>query len=129
MKKFIPTDFNKEILIWFSFLVLVLMATNVLADTTSVGALASNIYGNFSRLTKLIIGGSYLAGIGFAVGAIMKFKAHKDQPTQITIGTPVALVFIAAALLFLPTILHIAGGTMFGGAGTALSGPSVTVFK
>ena len=129
MKKFIPTDFNKEILIWFSFLVLVLMATNVLADTTSVGALASNIYGNFSRLTKLIIGGSYLAGIGFAVGAIMKFKAHKDQPTQITIGTPVALVFIAAALLFLPTILHIAGGTMFGGAGTALSGPSGTVFK
>ena len=129
MKKFILTDSNKKILFSFSFLVLVLMATNVLAATTSVGALASNVFNNFGRLTKLIVGGSYLAGIGFAVGAVMKFKAHKDQPTQITVGTPVALVFISAALLFLPTILHIAGGTMFGGSGAALSGPSGTIFK
>ena len=48
----------------------------------------------------------------------MKFKQHKDNPAQIPIGTPVALVFIAAALLFLPTILNIAGTTMFGGSGT-----------
>ena len=129
MKKFILTDSNKKILFSFSFLVLVLMATNVLAATTSVGALASNVFNNFGRLTKLIVGGSYLAGIGFAVGAVMKFKAHKDQPTQITVGTPVALVFISAALLFLPTILHIAGGTMFGGSGAANSGPSGTIFK
>jgi hypothetical protein len=28
-----------------------------------------------------------------------------DSPTQIPIGTPIALVFIAAALLFIPSVL------------------------
>jgi intracellular multiplication protein IcmD len=37
----------------------------------------------------------------------MKFKQHKDNPTQTPIGTPIALVFIAAALLFLPSILGV----------------------
>jgi len=50
-------------------------------------------------------------------GAIAKFKQHKDNPTQIPIGTPIALLFIGAALLFLPTILQIAGGTIFGDGG------------
>ena len=72
--------------------------------------------------------GSYLAGLGFSVGAIMKFKAHKDNPTQIPIGTPVALVFISAALLFLPTILGIAGATMFSTGGGKTAGPEGSVF-
>jgi hypothetical protein len=36
--------------------------------------------------------------------AIIPFKQHKDGPTQIPTGTPISLEFIAAALLFLPTI-------------------------
>ena len=47
---------------------------------------------------------SYLGGLGFALVSIMKFKQHKDNPTQIPVGTALALVFIAAALLFLPTL-------------------------
>lgn len=97
------------------------------AAVTTIGGMASQIVGSFTSLAKLITAGSYLAGLGFSIGAIMKFKQHKDNPTQIPIGTPIALVFIAAALLFLPTILGIAGGTMFGqGANTA--GPTGTLF-
>ena len=43
----------------------------------------------------------------------MKFKAHKDNPTQVPIGTPIALSLIAALLLFLPSILGVAGETIF----------------
>jgi hypothetical protein len=75
------------------------------SSTQSIGELASSITSSFTNLTKLITAGSYLAGLGFSVGAIMKFKQHKDNPTQVPIGTPVALVYIAAALLFLPSIL------------------------
>lgn len=128
MKKLLSSITGKKLL-WVSFVGMFLILFADMASALNVGDMASNVYNNFTKLTKLIIGGSYLAGIGFAVGAIMKFKAHKDQPTQITVGTPVALVFISAALLFLPTILHIAGGTMFGGSGAANSGPSGTVFK
>ena len=75
----------------------------------SVGSVASSITDSFTNIAKLITAGSYLAGLGFSIGAIMKFKQHKDNPTQIPIGTPIALVFIAAALLFLPTILETTG--------------------
>ncbi|PWY56965.1 type IV secretion protein IcmD [Legionella qingyii] len=94
----------------------------------SIGGMASTITSSFTNLTKLITAGSYLAGLGFSIGAIMKFKQHKDNPTQIPIGTPIALVFIAAALLFLPSILGVTGVTMFGGSGGSTAGPTGTVY-
>nr|WP_241030200.1 type IV secretion protein IcmD [Legionella anisa] len=94
----------------------------------SIGNMASTITSSFTNLTKLITAGSYLAGLGFSIGAIMKFKQHKDNPTQIPIGTPIALVFIAAALLFLPSILGVTGVTMFGGSGGRTAGPTGTVY-
>jgi len=97
------------------------------AFSTNLGNMASSITSSFTNLAKLITAGSYLAGLGFSIGAIMKFKQHKDNPTQIPIGTPIALVFIAAALLFLPSILSVTGQTMFGGAGS-VAGPSGSVF-
>ncbi|WP_415582885.1 type IV secretion protein IcmD [Legionella worsleiensis] len=95
----------------------------------TIGSMASTITSSFTNLAKLITAGSYLAGLGFSIGAIMKFKQHKDNPTQIPIGTPIALVFIAAALLFLPSILGVTGQTMFGGSGGVTAGPTGTIFK
>ena len=96
------------------------------ATGQSLGQVASSITTSFESVTKLITAGSYIAGLGFAVSAIMKFKQHKDNPTQIPIGTPIALLFIAAALLFLPSVLGVAGQTLFGGG--SVSGPSGSVF-
>ncbi len=56
----------------------------------------------------------------------MKFKQHKDNPTQIPIGTPIALIFIGAALLFLPSILSVTGNTMFGTGGGSTAGSAGT---
>ncbi|MCL9683316.1 type IV secretion protein IcmD [Legionella maioricensis] len=97
------------------------------AASKSLGNMASSMTGSFTSVAKLITAGSYLAGLGFSIGAIMKFKQHKDNPTQVPIGTPIALVFIAAALLFLPSILGVTGQTMFGGAGKT-SGPSGSAY-
>lgn len=116
---------------WMACLSLMMVTGEALAGSTqnlTVGDMASEITSSFSQLTKLITAGSYLAGLAFSIGAIMKFKQHKDNPTQIPIGTPIALVFIAAALLFLPTILGVAGFTMFGSAGS-VAGPSGTIFS
>ncbi|KTD11083.1 IcmD (DotP) [Legionella gratiana] len=108
--------------------VLALASQNAAADGMSVGGMASEITSSFTNLTKLITAGSYLAGLAFSIGAIMKFKQHKDNPTQIPIGTPIALVFIAAGLLFLPSILGITGTTMFGSNGGETAGPLGTVY-
>ena len=74
----------------------------------SVGV-AANVTSNFAALAKLITAASYVAGMAFAVGAIVKFKAHKDNPTQIPIGTPIALLFVGAALIFIPTVFKVSG--------------------
>ncbi|MFZ0219935.1 MAG: type IV secretion protein IcmD [Candidatus Aquirickettsiella sp.] len=89
------------------------------AEADNLGAVASTITGSFGQLAKLITAGAYMAGIGFCMASMLKFKAHKDNPTQIPIGTPIALLFIGAALIFLPNIFHIAGNTIFGGTSGA----------
>lgn len=89
------------------------------AAVTTIGDMATLITTSFENIAKLITAGSYLAGIGFALGAIMKFKQHKDNPTQIPIGTPIAMLGIASALLFFPRVLGIAGMSIFGSTQTA----------
>ncbi len=117
----------KHVLMGFVGFGLLAVAGEVVAGSTSLGSMASSITASFTSLAKLITAGSYIAGLGFSIGAIMKFKQHKDNPTQIPIGTPIALTFIAAALLFLPSILGVAGQTMFGTTGS-VAGPTGTIF-
>lgn len=87
----------------------------------TLGQIAGQVTTSFGQIAQLITAGAYIAGMGFALGSILKFKQHKDNPTQIPIGTPIALLFIAAALIFLPTIFGIAGVSVFG-AGAASGG-------
>ncbi len=86
-----------------SLLLLAMVGVAYAADQ-DIGAIANKVTGSFEGLAKLITAGAYVAGMGFAVGAVLKFKAHKDNPTQIPVGTPIAMLFIAAALIFLPSI-------------------------
>jgi hypothetical protein len=38
----------------------------------------------------------------------------KDNPVQVPVSQPIALVFIAAALIFVPSVFSSIGGTLFG---------------
>ncbi|WP_342146698.1 type IV secretion protein IcmD [Rickettsiella endosymbiont of Aleochara curtula] len=89
------------------------------ADVMTLGDMALTITKSFEGLAKLITAGAYMAGIGFVMASMLKFKAHKDNPTQIPIGTPIALLFVGSALIFLPHIFIIAGYTIFGGTSGA----------
>lgn len=110
-----------------AFAAMMLVSATTFAAAQTLGSLATTITSSFASLAKLITAGSYMAGLAFAVGAIMKFKQHKDSPNQIPIGTPIAMLFIAAALLFLPTVLGIAGASIFG-TGAKIGGPTGIVF-
>jgi intracellular multiplication protein IcmD len=101
-----------------------------MADSGSetIGSVASSVTSSFTNLTKLITGSSYLAGVGFSVASIEKFKMHKDNPTQIPIGTPDALLGVAAVLTFLPGIESAAAqsGVTAAEVKAAASGAGVT---
>lgn len=107
-------------------------AGSALADgssSTDLGSVADNVTSTFDSMAKLITAASYIAGLGFAVGSILKFKAHKDNPQQITVGVPIALMFVAAALIFLPSMFQVAGNTLFGSSGGESAGVTgITTF-
>lgn len=90
------------------------LASPAYAEAQTVGQIATNITKSFSGLAKLITAGSLIAGMGFVVSSFMKFKAHKDNPQQIPIGTPIALLFIGAGLMFITVVFKSAGQTIFG---------------
>jgi intracellular multiplication protein IcmD len=89
------------------------------AGSLDLSGVSKNIIGNFGELARLITAAAYVAGFGFAFAAILKFKAHKDNPQQIPVGTPIALLFVAAALIFLPTLFGVSGATVFGSGASA----------
>jgi intracellular multiplication protein IcmD len=94
-------------------------------SATGLGGLATNITKSFGAIGQLMIGTAYLAGIGFSIAAIFKFKQHKDNPTQIPVGTPIALLVIAICLVFLPMLFNPAGETIFGSKASEISSTSV----
>ncbi len=85
------------------------------ASAVTIGDMAASITQTLPRLAKLVTAGSYIAGLGFSIGATLKFKQHKDNPTQIPVGTPIALIFIAAALVFLPSFVQAAAAAKTAG--------------
>lgn len=106
----------------FSFLAIIgsfLFVSSAFADATAdvgIAKVAGNITDAFKGLGQLMIAISYLAGIGFTIASIFKFKQHKDNPTQIPMGTPIALLGVGIILIFLPAIVGPIGETIFGTA-------------
>ena len=103
-----------------------LFANTAYAQDENLGDVADNLKDTFSSLAEMITAASYIAGLGFAIGAILKFKAHKDNPQQIPVGTPIALMFVAAALIFMPSMFQVAGSTLFGDGGTSAGVEGIT---
>ena len=119
----------KQLFVFIVCAGLLLVADSIYASNVTLGTMASSITNSFKSITKMVTGGCYIAGLAFSVTAILQFKQHKDNPTQVTIGKPIALVFIAAALLFMPSILSVAGYTMFGSSGGSVAGSTGMEFS
>lgn len=106
------------------------LGTVIFAETiqgSGVAGLATHIKGNLGAVAQLITAIAYVAGMGFGVAAILKFKAHKDNPTQVGIGIPIAFLFIAGALLFLPSVFRSAATTLYA-SGVAAGTSGVSTF-
>lgn len=101
------------------------------ASGESLGSMASTITATFASVGSAITGLSYVAGLGFAIAAILQFKQHKENPSQIPIGKPISQILIAAALLFLPSMFSAVGNTLFseGGTTAGASGTEITDSK
>lgn len=88
----------------------------------TIGEVATKVTESFEGVATLMIAVAYIAGIGFVLAAIFKFKQHKDNPTQIPLGTPLAMLVIGVVLIFLPNIFAPAGESIFGAGASKKAG-------
>lgn len=95
------------------------------ASGTGIGQVATNLSSSLGSIAKAASGVCYVGGVVSTGAGIMKFKAFKDNPAQVTIGAPIVLIFIGAALMVLPSVIKATGQTLFGDA-AATAGPSGT---
>lgn len=86
------------------------------ATTSGLGSVALHVTDSLVGVGKLITAGAYVGGFGFAVAALVKFKAYKENPTQIQLSLAVVLLFVGAALIFIPSVFKTSGATLFGTA-------------
>ena len=90
-----------------------------LAETSAnngIGAMASRVQGSMANIASLIGSVSYVVGLGFFIACLLKFKQHRDNPTQVPIGMPFTYLGIAVLLVFLPNLVVETGNTVFSNA-------------
>lgn len=122
---------NKYTVLFIAAVCCFCLGTDALAVSlaaSGIGGIAGQAKQSLTNIAYLITAGAYVGGMGFGVGAIAKFKAHKDNPTQVPISQPIALLFVAAALIFIPSVFKSTGGTLFGGSGQVGGVSGVTKF-
>ncbi len=95
------------------------LSTVAFAEGGDITALASTVSTEATSIAKLLSITAYVAGVGFALGGILQFKAHKENPQQTPLSKPVVMIVVAACLLFLPTILTVAGNSLLGSGATS----------
>lgn len=83
-------------------------------EATGIAAISDRVSSNLNSVANLISQVAFVAGMGFFVSAVFKFKQHKDNPTQVPIGTPMSMLAISAALMFLGNFISPLGETLFG---------------
>jgi intracellular multiplication protein IcmD len=92
------------------------------APVHSLQDMGESVLGSFSAVANLLLNIGFVAGLGFGISAAYKFKQHKDNPAQVSVGQAIAMLFISVFLVFLPGIYRPAGKSMFGEGNSDMAG-------
>ncbi len=92
---------------------LVILALSTVSAYAAIGDMAGLLNDQLTNVANLIGSIGYVAGMGFGVASVFKFKQHRDSPTQVPIGTPFAMLAVAVALVYLPSLITEAGSSAF----------------
>ena len=65
---------------------------------TDLKSMSEGISVQVNSLKMLLLQVSLIAGVGFTLMGMVKFKAHKDNPTQVALSVPITLLLISYLL-------------------------------
>lgn len=91
-------------------LALIFTASFALADDTlTLKSSLESIGELFPAIATILTGTAYVAGLMLFVGAIFKFRQHREAPQQVPIGQPLTLFGLSVLAVFLPGFLNLTG--------------------
>lgn len=71
------------------------------------------VNGPFKGLGYMLNAISFMVGVGFILGSYIQYQAHRDNPTQVRISTPIFLLCAGILLIILPLLSWVAQGGAF----------------
>lgn len=113
MSNSLVSNSTKKAILIIAGLTVALFASMAFAGGQDITALTTKVKTQATAIAQLLNVAAYVAGVGFALAGVLQFKAHKDNPQQTPLSKPVVMIVVAACLLFLPTVLDIAGESLF----------------
>ena len=94
----------------FLKMILIFGASMVLADDTMTLSTSLQAIANLNaQIAAIFTGAAYVAGLMLFVGAIFKFRQHREAPQQVPIGQPLTLFGLSVLAVFLPGFLDLTG--------------------
>ncbi len=115
----------KVLVLFFNKLVPVcllgIISTVAFASDANISSIATTVTTQAHAIAKLLSVTAYVAGVGFSLAGVLQFKGHKENPQQVPLSKPVVMIVVAACLLYLPTVLDVAGTSVFGGRALSAS--------
>ena len=85
-------------------------------ETQDIGDIADNLTFQIKDMHNTIIVIAYVAGFGFMIASMFKFKQHKESPQQVPIGGGIALFVVAVLLVFMPALITPTQESIYGSA-------------
>lgn len=121
--------FNRKHLAARSAVVLhlgLLGASPAAAQVRDLGAIATDLTSQVSSIGTMISVISFVLGVGLAIGGLMKFRAHSQNPNDPSNkpSTAFVLMFAGAGLVAIPAVLGSGVSTIFGDSAQVTNGNS-----
>ena len=70
----------------------------------SLGDVATNILGPLTGASHIVKIICVVAGTGLILGSLMRYKAHRENPIEVRLGTPIAMLIAGLALILISLI-------------------------
>jgi hypothetical protein len=93
---------------------------------TNFSTISTNVSTSIASLPGLLAGVSYMIGILLGVLGILKIKDHVENPTQTPLQHGAIRLVAGGGLFALPIVFEAMQGTIDNGAGTGVTGPTLT---
>lgn len=91
-----------------------ILSASAYADRGGLGEWSRDIVnGPFTGLGYTLNAISFMVGVGFILGAYMQYQAHRDNPSQVRVSTPIFLLCAGILLIILPLLSWVAQGGAF----------------